>query len=65
MDLRNDAVRLFYSPKDVYDKTVEGYLEGNAKRHLEVRGKGKKSQKGKGNKISQKLFTHLFFFFFS
>ena len=36
MDLRNDAVRLFYSPQSVYDADVEKYFEGSLVKHLEV-----------------------------
>mmetsp|Transcript_39686 Transcript_39686/g.62757 ORF Transcript_39686/g.62757 Transcript_39686/m.62757 type:complete len:234 (-) Transcript_39686:111-812(-) len=35
MDLRNEAVGLFYSPQKVFDEKVEGYLDGTAKRHLQ------------------------------
>jgi hypothetical protein len=36
MDLRNDAVKLFYSPKDVYDRDLEKYTTQSLVGHLQV-----------------------------
>eukprot|EP00008_Paramoeba_atlantica_P003081 CAMPEP_0201489716 /NCGR_PEP_ID=MMETSP0151_2-20130828/23419_1 /ASSEMBLY_ACC=CAM_ASM_000257 /TAXON_ID=200890 /ORGANISM="Paramoeba atlantica, Strain 621/1 / CCAP 1560/9" /LENGTH=237 /DNA_ID=CAMNT_0047875399 /DNA_START=37 /DNA_END=750 /DNA_ORIENTATION=+ len=45
MDLRNDAVRLFYSPQSVYDADVEKYFEGSLVKHLEKFERWLESQK--------------------